>query len=474
MNTAILRAGIVGGVLILLTGVGVVKKVNAEESNNFHGMLGILPFAPLGIDEDDAENIAVILGKRLSTRTKVFEHEDIMDALDDTDCDDEEDWDDQECIYKTGEEVNADYIVGGTIGKVGTLIVSEVSLFEIQSRSKIWSQQYKSEGGIEKFIQGVPEEIVNGVLSNLPKNKAGDTLTTSEGRTTGIVKVPVDVGIVKGPTIGANGIFTLGKVTNAQSLAGFRLWFCYPTTELSHLRVKTGVPIWHSNESSESANKNYPDPYLSIEHEWGWKSFGVTAGLAYMSLMAYKYSIRDYHTGYYDSVTYTFEHDRSNSFNVVFGVRGGRATGGFFGRFSFPFAFAYDRENRNSFIEYSLFGVIGIKTVKVAIGNMGMIKLRDADKITRDNGTTVTAISERQYEIESYNDYDELKEFYALLPCIKVAKLFGDRFVVNLILDLGGTIIPRLDDDERWKPSIGIDFTYSFEKLDGPHVMDGS
>jgi len=108
-------------------------------------------------------------------------------------------------------------------------------------------------------------------------------------------------------------------------------------------------------------------------------------------------------------------------------------------------------------------GVSGAKNTKVGIGHMGMIKAREADDSLIINGS------------QFYYDNYPSRESYLVFPCLKIAQLIAEHVVLNLSLELGGTIIPRFGSEmDSWRPSIGVDILYSFGKLSGPNLMDGT
>ncbi len=290
-----------------------------------------------------------------------------------------------------------------------------------------------------------------------------------------------DNGIVKGISFGAKGLFALGSVEDAQrperaqSPAGFTVFSLFPLTEKTQLRVRAGIPLWHVNGTTVTedewdegyytevtVDKKGPDPYFSIEHAWGWKGIGFSLGVAYMFLQEYTRDILEYDEwSSYDTTYHHYEYDRNHLFNIVCSIRGGRTKGGFFGMVSFPLAITMDKDRANYLLEYSLFGVFGVKKTKFGIGHMGMIKKREEDSVS----VTGTGYP---------SSYDS-REVYMLFPCLKVAQLFGDHVVVNLNFEIGGTIMPRLGSEtEGLRPSIGVDFLFSFGTLDGPNVMDGT
>lgn len=456
----------------------------AQESTAIGSKIGVIPFSPMGIEEDESEFIARMIAKKLSTDKTVIEHDEMMEALDDVDCDDEEDWNKKSCIQEVSDELGADYILAGSIGKVGQSIVAVVTLYDLNKSESVLSKQYSSEGSIESFALSNPGKIAEDVSAILNKraevskaDPAQPTVITEETAEpekieTRKVNFPtIDNGIVKGATIGVKGIFTLGTIDESQSPVGFSAMFLYPTTEKSHLRVRGGIPLWHSENNSRTVNKNYPDPYITLEHAWGWKSFGLSAGLAYMYMQ--RYTGRTMMSG---SALYTFKYDPFNAFNFVLSIRGGRTKAGFHGMVSFPLAFTIDRENMNYLIEYCAGGVFGAKKTKFGIGTSGMFKRRYADKVTVDEGDTVytVKVDDDLWGNDYYRSDHRAREFFCFLPHIKVAHLFGDFFVASLTLDIGGIIIPRPESKDSWKPAIGCDFIFSFGALDGPNLYDGT
>lgn len=446
---------------------------STEESTSIGSKIGVIPFSPQGIEEEEAEIVAKMITKKISIDAEVVDHDDMMEALDDVDCDDEDDWNERECIQDVGKELDIDYILAGSIRKTEEVVITEISLYDINEETAVWSHQYRYEGSIENFgltyPQKIADEVTNVLYKSMREKKTQASEESQENDRKSITSS--DIGIVRGATIGLKSLFTLGKVTGTQSPAGFSVMFLFPTSDKSHARVRAGIPSWHHERNTNASGKEYPDPYLLLEHAWGWKSFGVSAGLAYMYMQRY--------TGrtlvQYDA-SYTFKYDPFNAFNLVVSIRGGRSKAGFHGMVSFPLAFTIDRDNMNFLIEYCAGGVFGVKKTKFGIGSSGMFKRRYADKVTIDDGDTVyTENVDNDIWGDDYNRSDHLaREFFCLLPHIKFAQLFGDYFVASLTLDLGGIIIPRPQSKESWKPSIGCDFIFSFGKLDGPNLYDGT
>ncbi len=468
------------GIVLLIGIIGIKEKAYAAESSSLNMKIGVLPFSPLGVNEDDAERLAEMIGKKLSFKMFVENHDNVMDELDDEDCDDEEDWDDRECIQKVGEELEAEYILAGSIGKVGALFVADVALFNIPKRISAWSQQYRSEGSMDNALLSIPQKVADDVIRALSPSDQGvaETVYSPEKYTPSNQKKytppspeklsKADNGIAKGPVIGVRGLFAVGReIKNTQSPVGFHGMFLYPTSKNSHVRAKVGVPLWHNSNNRKTEGKETADIQICAEHEWGWPNVGLTAGLAYTILTAYDNERTVINS--LGSSTYIYEHDAFHSFNFVFGVRGGRPNGAFYGNISFPLAITLEESRGNYIFAYNVFGVFGARNTKVGIGHMATFKRRETDKLKIDGITQEVSNSG-----ESGLNLSNPTEFHYLFPCLKVAHLFAEKIVVCGILELGGLIIPRFGNYDWWKPSLGFDFVYSFGKLDGANVMDGT
>ena len=469
----LLKKSTIYSLMLVLFVFGICLDGFASETVTQGIKIGVIPFLHQEIEKEEAEIIAKMIAKKISNDIETVTHDDMMEALDDVDCEDEEDWNDRHCIHDAGKELESDYILAGSIRKAGDVLIAEISLHDINKETAVWSHQYRFEGSIENFgltyPQKIADEVTNFVFKNMRKEKiyaSGESQETDRKSVT-----PTDIGIVKGATIGVKGLFALGTIQESQSPVGFSAMFLFPTSDKSQLRVRGGVPLWHSENNSRTVNKDNPDPYVTIEHAWGWKSFGFSAGLAYMYMQ--RYTGR---TMISTGALYTFKYDPFNVFNLVVSIRGGRTQAGFHGMVSFPLAFTIDRDNMNLLVEYSAGGVFGVKKTKFGIGSTGMFKRRYADKVTIDEGDTVytVKVGNDNWDSDYYRSDHLAREFFCLLPHLKFAQLFGDYFVASLTLDLGGIIIPRPESKESWKPSIGCDFIFSFGKLDGPNLYDGT
>jgi hypothetical protein len=290
-----------------------------------------------------------------------------------------------------------------------------------------------------------------------------------------------DLAIARGATVGAEGYFALGSATGEQSPSGGVLFFLYPTGAASHLRAKAGIPLYH-NSSVSLVDRKLPDIYVSLEHEWGMKYFGISAGLAYEYMQSFDLDSL-YNDASREADRYHF--DEGHAVSMLMTLRAGKPSGGFVGHLGWPLPFTvYGKEPRNVALEYSALGVFGIRMVKFGIGIAGWYKHREPGYIVdRSLGADSTLSFEEDrpgfWSSEtSYWDYvDEgYREFSTMFPVFRSALLFGKHLVVGARLELGGILFPRFgeDSDGWWKPSGGIDFTYSFGELRGPSVMDGT
>jgi len=389
-------------------------------------------------------------------------------------------------VHETGVRLGADFIVAGSIGKVGESVFADVFLFDVAKETVIWNNQYKEKGTIDEFVQSSVQAIADGIKANLPVSvkqapmqESSEIITYEQTPKTSKIHPP-DNGIAKGIAFGVKGLFALGSVEvsqyldRAQSPAGFMVYSVFPLSPKTHLRVRAGIPLWHVNGTTKSADsdeyyhevtvdKQNPDPYFSIEHAWGWERFGFSLGLSYLFLNKFTRDIKEYDDFEMDTNYYHFEYDNNNFFDVVCSIRGGKTRAGFYGMIAFPLAITLNKGRTDFLLEYSVFGVFGAKNTKVGIGHMGMIKAREADDSLIINGS------------QFYYDNYPSRESYLVFPCLKIAQLIAEHVVLNLSLELGGTIIPRFGSEmDSWRPSIGVDILYSFGKLSGPNLMDGT
>jgi len=205
-----------------------------------------------------------------------------------------------------------------------------------------------------------------------------------------------------------------------------------------------------------------PDASVSLEHEWGMRYFGVTAGLAFTNLYRFT-TTAEY---YSNTAPETVEFPTVQTYNFVFAVRGGKPTAGFRGKISWPMPFLLDwDEPMNYVFEYSAIGMFGNEKVKGGIGIQGAYKKREVESPYQPDPS---------YYYDPYVNIERANEFYIMVPCGKLAFLAGKHSVVTASVDLGGLILPVQVGSGLWTPSIGLQYVYSFGELKSANAFDGS
>lgn len=468
-----------------------------ERGNDRHKQvwIGVLPFSPLGISIDEAEMAAIAIRNKIAEKSAAIKHGDIMQILTKAGCNEKDKWNTSSCVLETGERAGADYILAGSMGKVGSSIIIEITIYDVKKKKAIQIKEYQVKGSFEDLISSAPSIIasdlpqecitVSKTAETVIEEYIRDTTTTkpveaSEEEPEETTEKPViqritDTSTVKGFSMGVSTLFALGTTTGPQSPVSFRLHFLFPTTQRSHLRFRVGFPLWDTEHNPNASDRKVPDPYFNVEHEWGLKPVGLTAGLVYMPFLPYEQSFRYRYSGLNNILNGKKEYDTYHAFNIVFGIRAGNIKkGAFFGRIAFPPAILMDpdADKQQRFIEFSAFGGFVVRKVKVGFGTTGMIKIRDYDRLVDSAGNQIQATWIDEIDFS----YSNIMEYYMLMPSFKVAQLFGEHLVVALCLEIGGIIIPRLNMGSRytWRPSMGVDFTYSFGKMNTPTIMDGN
>jgi TolB-like protein len=510
---------------------------------------GVIPFSCRGISEDESMIIARGIRAALGQEAEKFESSEVMDALEEVACDDSRQWSLDACIIGAGEELGADYMIGGTIVRLGTNCEVGVSLFSVKKRVKLWTTVYSFTGDAETIYTTVPQKLCSDIhdylrgaadnnispaladsgisfaaaqdsqVNDTPHTAVAATAAKQDSQTVSqqltVTSVPVtrqvyspvpqDNGIVSGFTMGFTGMLTLGEAGREQSSGGFCLSFIYPTTGHSQARLKTGVPMFRNANLDNFIDTRLPDPYISLEHDWSWRRFGLTGGISYMYLNSFTKSnywhyfldngysdFSDMYSNYYYKKKTTQYYETVHAFNATLGFRAGTATKGFIGRLSWPFAFTLSQnEPKNYFFECSVSGFLGWGLNTFSIGMMGMVKHREPDPGRSIEGSVVQ-VSEYEFSRNYYRQELGTYEFYNLIPVVRYLRLIGDHLILGLNLELGGIILPRsmlpdffsgdndyYDDSEShknnwWQPSAGCMITYSFGKLMGAHLFDGT
>ena len=85
----------------------------SQESNSTR-TIGVIPFSPEGITEDEALIIAKAVREAIASHGSAVSSSEIMDAIEEVDCDDSPKWGFAECVVAVGRECDADYMIGGT------------------------------------------------------------------------------------------------------------------------------------------------------------------------------------------------------------------------------------------------------------------------------------------------------------------------------------------------------------------------
>ena len=266
------------------------------------------------------------------------------------------------------------------------------------------------------------------------------------------------IGIVEKFSAGFDVRTAVGNKKHNQSPFGGALLLLQPTSRLSHLRLTTGVPMVRSETIRNQVRTNAPDIYACLEHEWGLKYVGITAGIAFTHMYGFDtvYTVERYPV--YDS---TFTYEDSYLYNLVFGIRAGKPYAGFRGRISFPFLGAIDvSKPENHFLEYSAYGFFGSSRMKAGFGINGF--LRTWGHIFSDDD---------DYYYYDDDDPPVVREFQAVIPGFKFATLIGKHNIITVSAELGGIFVPRIDN--WWAPEIGLSYVFSFGALRDPSSLDG-
>jgi hypothetical protein len=438
----------------------------------------VFPFQPSNIPQGDVSMITDALRMKLSARERldVLDKEKSLQAWlfarhgGDSVCTG------ADCIVSAGQRAGVRYAVGGSIGRIGTLYTFSAAVFDVTDKKRIFNREYEYTGTIEEFYSDVPRRVANDIFAKLT-GASEKQEQTPKGRDPAVPQAPLsgeyhaeepaprnpldqNRGIVLGPTFGASGRIAIGPLSATQSRWGACIFFLYPTTASSQLRIKLGAPLSGSDTMFRDYSSVTPDLYGSIEHEWGMPHFGVGFGVAVTRMQAF-------HKTYYLSSIYydqngmmigpgpdTIPFRDTYAFNWVATLRGGRPNAGFLGRISWPMPINPASQNlENAFFEYSALGVFGGSAFKGGIGLQGMIKNRN---VTTGIGTL------------------SLEDSYILAPCGKFAVLLGKQSVFCASIDLGSILFPRPDNGSWWAPNVQIDYTFSLKPLTGPSVLDGT
>lgn len=383
------------------------------------------------------------------------------------------------CISEIAKRTGAGFVVGGDVGRIGSLYTITTTLHRADG-SVIGSREIAYEGSIESFYQQVVPQAATVIAGYASGKQVAASLNSSTSSTTDgdIEQAPeefndeensdapgknevIDIGIVKAFSAGMMARAAIGDLRSSQSRYSLLGMVLFPTTSNGQLRIKFGVPM--SLAPCEEASRDYPDPLLSVEHEWGFKGFGITAGAAFMYLDGFNRN--------------GFAYDNSYAANWILGIRGGKANAGFRGRVSWAIPFLMDRngEAANTFLEYSAMGMFGNPRIKGGIGVQGMFKTRQVEYRNYYNSYYYgSSYYDSSYY---YTTTEKTNEYFVMVPCGKVAFKTTENVVTSLSLDLGQILFLTSEPDAAgwWgAPSIRFDIVFSLKPLSGPSTYDGT
>jgi hypothetical protein len=394
------------------------------------------------------------------------------------------------CFLAVGKKLQSEIIFTGTLYKIDKRFSFSLVAIDCRDNTTLWSKDYSCECEYKDFLKKTSNAAVidsryalflgeknTGSLSEETQKENNSTAvsvtvadsTKSEGYAEDEKKSDdndddadddrqVTTGTVEGLTLGFNGRYVIGGVGNEESEWSAEAMVLYPTTNHSHVRIRFSLPSSTSENMHKNSNFNTNNDLLySIDHEWGFRKFGISIGAAYMFMDGFSKTIGDY--------TYNF--DEFNLFSWVLGIRAGTPNHGFRGRVCYPMPFAlnYGKSEQNTFVEYSAVGMFGGDNVKAGVGIQGVYKRRFSDGESRI----------LSYDYDYYStDKESVKEFYFMAPCAKVSFLAGTHSVVTLGLDLMGLMTPDIfNSGDGWTPSVYVGYTFSFAPLRKVDSFDG-
>jgi hypothetical protein len=450
----------------------------------------ILPVHATGVTDDDATLIADAVRTKCAANARfdVADKGKALLALKEAKPDASGECMSADCAVPAGEKAQTAFAAAATLGKIGSLFTFTVALYNVKEKRRILYRDYQYRGSIEDFYTDVPRRVAIDIGEAVfPETRAQEPSRPAVAAPTPavqqtatetvpildngeeparplekVVEEPANTGMATAPAIGVTGRVAMGVLGQDQSRWGALLWYVHPTTPHSQARIKVGMPL-AGNDSIYSSR--IPDFYLSLEHEWGFRYFGVGAGLAVMQMKAaekgyYSSQFWDpYQNMYvYDNVMVHFP--ERYCFNWVLDIRAGKPNMGFRGRISWPIPFneSVDDPTQNAFFEYSALGEFGNSLFKAGVGIAGMQRNRTTSATNQSGETS-------QYTIN---------DSYLMAPCGKIAFLIANHSVVCLGLDFMGILVPRSSETGSWAPNLQLSYTFSFGKMLSPEVLDGT
>jgi len=435
-------------------------------------------------------------------------------------CDTKEQFNNPSCAILAAQKQGADHAVTGTINTVGTMVFCMVTIYPTGSAQPYWTQNYEMKGPIEKAFKYFPERIAEDLYTK--ENPAPDTLTVFEpqedeiigtqhrtdrieesgAEKTAVQPIPAKDtsrknkecitiknwnGIVSHPAGGISFLSVLGEARESQTQISGWAHMVMPISRKAQLRFRAAIPTSSKKEraaqisgSIDSVSDKWPDPFLSAEIERGWPYFSIAGGLVYQYFSAFTIEGQDNYYSYSpsSSTQATATYETSHAMHMTLGIRGGKPTAGFLGRFTWPLPYImYDSNPDNYILEWSAMGVFGNEKFRGGIGIWGFFKNREADYIIERNGTRHNypgnSSDDYYFDNDEYYQFDELTtitEQYVLIPGFRGAFLVTPQIVVGFHFELGGTIFPF---ESTYNPLADLDMTFGFGKLPAPVIFDG-
>lgn len=469
--------------------------------------VAVMPFSSESLDPRDLMVIAQAVRKAIEGTVKqVVDGANTKRAIQLSGCEGPELWASESCLRMVANQTSAELVLGGTLNQIGSLLEATVSLYGAESGKSVWEMTYKVDGTLEDFYTQVPPKLAGDMPDSYtipkpppvkPHVHAHDRKPAAQTQPAAVVQSeeppasavtttssPPSSAVAPGLVLGVSSLFCMGDPIRTQTPYAFGMHAVYPVKGVGQARLRAAIPMFMAYNAPTTSESGYPDVQLNLEYEWAWPSFGIGVGFDYMYMQWFR--LEGSQSAYFASTDdYLAYYDPAHAFNISVSLRGGKPNTAFYGHISWPIPVVFSNgEPNNVFLEYSAFGVFGGQKIKAGLGVMGMYKSRDADYIRHGDSTFnyVDRHSDNDddwydYYDEEYNNYsrNEYSQFYAALPCVKVAGLIANHVVLNLTLELGGTILPRIPPDEdMWAPYIGFDVVYSLGRLETVQVFDGT
>ena len=450
----------------------------------------ILPFEAIDVPTSDAIKLTreITLGFASVPEVETTPFDKVQETFRDTSVVKDSTCKNRVCLLAVGKRLQSEIIFTGSLYKIDKRFSFSLVAIDCRDNTTLWSKDYScdceykdflkktsnaavsdsryalflGEKATDSFSDSSPKEEVSSVDSSITTDSSNSENTSeSENESENAADELLDNGTVNGMTVGFNGRCVIGGTGSEESEWSAETMVLFPTSSHSHLRTRFSLPS--STSKDVFSNSNYDknnDLLFSVDHEWGFKKFGITFGAAYMFMKTFTKTI--------DGREYNF--DDFNLFSWVLGIRAGTPNHGFRGRICYPMPFVlnYGKSEQNTFVEYSAFGMFGSDKVKAGVGMQGVYKRRFSDGITTNTNYT--------YDYNyNYGYYKEsVQEFYFMAPSGKISFLAGTHSVITLGLDFMGLMTPDIfNGGDGWTPSVYVGYTFSLGPLKRVDSFDG-